>query len=170
MISIQLLIDKLIFPFMLVCINLYNKGSKKKEFFFLLAHILLIIGSGIVVLPIIFGIYGILRRRWRYLIISLALLSLYMAILSGACASGFAYYDRLRPTLETDVAQTSASIWTSIRSTYNCTGTNCVTALENAMYSNKQRIGIISAVFLLVPGLTILILLYQMRQDILYFK
>lgn len=93
-----------------------------------------------------------------------------MSILSGACASGFAYYDRLRPTLETDVAQTSASVWTSIRSTYNCAGTNCVSALENAMYASKQRIGIISAVFLLVPSLTILLVLIQMRQDILYFK
>lgn len=93
-----------------------------------------------------------------------------MAILSGACASGFAYYDRLRPTLETDFNQNSASIWTTIRSTYNCTGTNCLTALENAMYSNKQQIGIISAVFLLVPTLILLILLFQMRRDILYFK
>ena len=93
-----------------------------------------------------------------------------MSILSGACASGFAYYDRLRPTLETDFAQTSAPIWTSIRSTYNCTSTNCMSVLENAMYANKQRIGIISAVFLLVPSLTILLLLIQMRQDILYFK
>jgi uncharacterized membrane protein YjjP (DUF1212 family) len=93
-----------------------------------------------------------------------------MAILSGAVASGFATYDRLEPTLQTDIAQTSASVWTSVYTTYNCTGTNCVTALENAMYSNKQRIGIISAVFLLVPGLTILLIMYQMRQDILYFK
>jgi len=93
-----------------------------------------------------------------------------MATLSGAVASGFAHYDRLEPTLETDIAQTSASVWTSVRTTYNCSGTNCVTALENAMYSNKQRIGIISAVFLLVPGLTILLIMYQMRQDILYFK
>jgi hypothetical protein len=93
-----------------------------------------------------------------------------MAILSGACASGFAYYDRLQPTLQTDIQQTSASIWSSVSTTYNCTGTNCVTALENAMYANKQRIGIISAVFLLVPGLTILVILYQMRLDILYFK
>ena len=93
-----------------------------------------------------------------------------MAILSGAVASGFAYYDRLRPKLQTDVAQTTASVWTSVNSNYNCTGTNCVTALENAMYANKQRIGIISAVFLLVPGLTILIIMLQMRRDILYFK
>ncbi len=93
-----------------------------------------------------------------------------MAILSGACASGFAYYDRLDSTLQTDVAQTTASVWTSIRTTYNCTGTNCVTALENAMYSNKQRIGIISAVFLLVPSLIIIIIMFQMRRDILYFK
>ena len=93
-----------------------------------------------------------------------------MAILSGAVASGFAYYDRLRPTLETDVAQSTASVWTSVGTTYNCTGTNCITALENAMYSNKQRIGIISVVFLLVPGLTILTIMFQMRRDILYFK
>ena len=130
----------------------------------------MIIGSGIVILAIACGILGVLRRRWRFLIISLIIISLYMSILSGACASGFAYYDRLRPTLETDFAQTSAPIWTSIQSIYNCSGTSCITALESAMYSNKQRIGIISAVFLLVPGLTILILLYQMRQDILYFK
>ena len=45
-----------------------------------------------------------------------------------------------------------------------------MSVLENAMYANKQRIGIISAVFLLVPSLTILLLLIQMRQDILYFK
>ncbi|CAF3646729.1 unnamed protein product, partial [Rotaria sp. Silwood2] len=89
---------------------------------------------------------------------------------SGAVASGFAYYDRLRPTLETDISQTSASIWSTVRTTYNCTGTNCVTALENAMYSNKQRIGIISVVFLLVPSLTTLIIMLQMRRDILYFK
>jgi hypothetical protein len=93
-----------------------------------------------------------------------------MAILSGAVASGFAYYDRLRPTLETDIAQTSAPVWTSVRTTYNCTGTNCVAALENAMYSNKQRIGIISAVFLLVPSLILFIIMIQMRRDILYFK
>ena len=93
-----------------------------------------------------------------------------MAILSGAVASGFARYDRLRPTLETDFAQTSASVWTSVQSNYNCTGTGCITALEDAMYSNKQRIGIISVVFLLVPGLTILTMFFQMRQDILYFK
>lgn len=144
--------------------------SKKRKINMFLAHILLIIGSGIVIISIVCGFIGVLRRRWRFLIISLIFLSLYMSILSGACASGFAYYDRLRPTLETDIAQTSAPIWTSIRSTYNCAGTSCITALENAMYSNKQRIGIISAVFLLVPGLTILILLYQMRQDVLYFK
>lgn len=93
-----------------------------------------------------------------------------MAILSGAVASGFAYYDRLRPTLENDVSQTLASIWPTIRNTYNCTGTNCINALENAMYWNKQRIGIISAVFLLIPGLTMIITMCQMRRDILYFK
>jgi hypothetical protein len=121
-------------------------------------------------IPIVAGVIGIFRRRWRYLILSLALLSLYMAILSGAVASGFACYDRLLPILQTDVAQTTATVWTSVSTTYNCTGTNCITALENAMYSNKQRIGIISAVFLLVPGLTILIIMFQMRRDILYFK
>ncbi|CAF4199191.1 unnamed protein product, partial [Rotaria magnacalcarata] len=73
-------------------------------------HILLIIGSGIVIIPILFGVLGILRRRWRYLIISLALLALYISILSAAAACGFANYDRLRPTLETDVSQTSVSI------------------------------------------------------------
>ena len=93
-----------------------------------------------------------------------------MSILSGACASGFAYYDRLRPTLETDVAQSSATVWTSIRSTYNCAGTNCVNALENAMNDNKQRIGIISAIFLLVPSLVLMIIMFQMRRDVLYFK
>jgi hypothetical protein len=148
----------------------YSFKSMSNKNFFVLAHILLIIGSGIVAIPIIFGILGILKRRWRYLIISLALLALYMSILSGACASGFAYYDRLDPTFQIDIAQTTAPIWTSVSTTYNCVGTNCVTVLENAMYSNKQRIGIISAVFLLVPGLTILLLMYQMRQDILYFK
>ncbi|CAF2649502.1 unnamed protein product [Rotaria sp. Silwood2] len=148
-----------------------NAAFNRQAYFSIYApHILLIIGSGIVLLPIILGIFGIVRRRWRYLIISLALLSLYMAILSGAVASGFAYYDRLRPTLETDISQTSASIWSTVRTTYNCTGTNCVTALENAMYSNKQRIGIISVVFLLVPSLTTLIIMLQMRRDILYFK
>ncbi|CAF1070243.1 unnamed protein product [Rotaria sordida] len=148
-----------------------NSAFNRQAYFSIYApHILLIIGSGIVLISIILGIFGILRRRWCSLIISLAILSLYMAILSGAVASGFAYYDRLRPTLETDISQTSASIWSTIRTTYNCTGTNCVTALENAMYSNKQRIGIISAVFLLVPSLTILIIMFQMRRDILYFK
>ncbi|CAF1440089.1 unnamed protein product [Rotaria sp. Silwood1] len=148
-----------------------NSAFNRQAYFSIYApHILLIIGSGIVLIPIILGVVGILRRRWRFLIISLALLSLYMAILSGAVASGFAYYDRLRPTLETDIAQTSASIWPTVRTTYNCTGTNCVTALENAMYSNKQRIGIISVVFLLVPSLITLIMMFQMRRDILYFK
>ncbi|CAF1069674.1 unnamed protein product [Rotaria sordida] len=148
-----------------------NSAFNRQAYFSIYApHILLIIGSGIVLISIILGIFGILRRRWCSLIISLAILSLYMAILSGAVASGFAYYDRLRPTLETDISQTSASIWSTVRTTYNCTGTNCVTALENAMYSNKQRIGIISAVFLLVPSLTILIIMFQMRRDILYFK
>ena len=38
------------------------------------------------------------------------------------------------------------------------------------MYANKLRIGIISAVFTLVPSLLILVILFQMRRDILYFK
>ena len=140
------------------------------EQFFLLAHILLIVASGIVIIPIIFGIWGIVRRRWRFLIVCLALLALYMALLSGAVASGFAYYDQLRPTLQNDVSQASAPIWAPVRTTYNCAGTNCVSALENAMYFNKQRIGIISAVFLLVPSLLILVIMLQMRRDILYYK
>jgi hypothetical protein len=135
-----------------------------------LAHLLLLVASGLVIVAIIFGIWGLFKRRWRFLIVSLAFIALYMALVSGACASGFAYYDRLRPTLENDVTQTSASIWPSIRSTYNCTGTNCITALETVMYNNKQRIGIISAVFLLVPSLIIAILMLQMRRDVLYFK
>ncbi|CAF1996730.1 unnamed protein product [Rotaria magnacalcarata] len=148
-----------------------NSAFNRQAYFSIYApHILLIIGSGIVIIPILFGVLGILRRRWRYLIISLALLALYISILSAAAACGFANYDRLRPTLETDVSQTSVSIWSSVRATYNCTGTNCIVALENAMYSNKQRIGIISVVFLVLPLLAILIIMLQMRRDILYFK
>ena len=135
----------------------------------LLAHLLLIIGSGIVALPIILGAFGVLRRRWRYLMICLALLSLYMAFLSGAVASGFAYYDQLRPTLEADAQATTNPVWPSIRTTYNCTN-NCISVLENAMYANKQRIGIISAVFLLVPLLTSIMIIFHMRRDVLYFK
>ncbi|CAF1419995.1 unnamed protein product [Rotaria magnacalcarata] len=148
-----------------------NSAFNRQAYFSIYApHILLIIGSGLVIIPILFGVLGILRRRWRYLIISLALLALYISILSAAAACGFANYDRLRPTLETDVSQTSVSIWSSVRATYNCTGTNCIVALENAMYSNKQRIGIISVVFLVLPLLAILIIMLQMRRDILYFK
>lgn len=163
----RLSIGKLIFLSMLVS----DRSRKlRSDLISRLAHILLIVGSGLVLVAVVFGILGLFRRRWRFLIVSLAFLALYMAILSGACASGFAFYDRLRPTLAADVAQTTASIWTSIRSTYNCTGTNCVTALENAMYANKLRIGIISAVFTLVPSLLIIVILFQMRRDVLYFK
>jgi len=148
-----------------------NAAFNRQAYFSIYApHLLLIIGSGIVALPIILGIYGVLRRRWLYLMICLALLSLYMACLSGAVASGFAYYDRLRPTLEQDVAVTTASIWSSVQTTYNCTRTTCVSALESAMYANKQRIGIISSVFLLVPLLTSIMIIFHMRRDILYFK
>ena len=135
-----------------------------------LAHLLLIIGSGIVAIPIILGVFGILRRRWFYLMICLALLSLYMACLSGAVASGFAYYDQLRPTLETDYQDTSNPVWSPIQTTYNCSRPTCVSVLESAMYANKQRIGIISSVFLLVPLLTSIITIFHMRRDILYFK
>jgi len=136
-----------------------------------LAHILLIIGSGLVALPIILGIFGILRRRWRYLIICLALLSLYMAFLSGAVASGFAYFDQLLKNLQTDIASYSTnSVWTSISSTYNCTINTCVSILDAAMNANKQRIGIISSVFLLVPLLTTITIIFHMRRDVLYFK
>lgn len=147
--------------------------NETRDFFFIYrnsAHILLIIASGIVILSVFFGFLGIVRRRWRYLIVAMICLVLYMSILSGSCASGFAYYDRLRPTLESDVARTTAPIWSSIRSTYSCVGTNCVNVLETAMYNNKIRIGIISAVFLLVPSLILIVLMFQMRRDILYFK
>jgi hypothetical protein len=137
---------------------------------FRLAHLLLIIGSGIVAIPIILGVFGILRRRWSFLMISLALLSLYMACLSGAVASGFAYFDQLRPTLDTDIQATSNPVWLTIRSTYNCTQPTCAATLEDAMYNNKQRIGIISAVFLLFPVLTSIMIILHMRRDILYFK
>ncbi|CAM4786951.1 unnamed protein product [Rotaria magnacalcarata] len=119
-----------------------NSAFNRQAYFSIYApHILLIIGSGIVIIPILFGVLGILRRRWRYLIISLALLALYISILSAAAACGFANYDRLRPTLETDVSQTSVSIWSSVRATYN-----------------------------FLPLLAILIIMLQMRRDILYFK
>lgn len=148
-----------------------NAAFNRQAYFSIYApHILLIIASGIVILSVFFGFLGIVRRRWRYLIVAMICLVLYMSILSGSCASGFAYYDRLRPTLESDVARTTAPIWSSIRSTYSCVGTNCVNVLETAMYNNKIRIGIISAVFLLVPSLILIVLMFQMRRDILYFK
>ena len=136
----------------------------------ILAHLLLIIGSGIVAIPIILGIMGILRRRWLFLMICLALLSLYMACLSGAVASGFAYYDQLRPTLDTDYQDASNAVWSTVQTTYNCTRSTCVSTLEKAMYDNKQRIAIISCVFLLVPFLTSITTIFHMRRDILYFK
>lgn len=102
--------------------------------------------------------------------ISLALLSLYMACLSGAVASGFAYYDQLRPTLDTDIQDATNAVWPSIRTTFNCTQPTCAATLEDAMYNNKQRIGIISAVFLLFPVLTSIMIIFHMRRDILYFK
>jgi hypothetical protein len=136
---------------------------------FLLAHILLIIGSGLVAVPIILGIFGLLRRRWLFLMICLALLSFYMAILSGAVASGFAYFDQLPQNLQNDSINYTNNVWTNIRSTYNCTGT-CVSTLLHAMHANKQRIGIISSVFLLVPLLTSIMIIFHMRRDILYFK
>ncbi|CAF0750655.1 unnamed protein product [Rotaria sordida] len=129
-----------------------NSAFDKQTYFSIYApHILLIIGSGLVAIPIILGIVGILRRRWLYLMICLALLSLYMACLSGAVASGFAYYDQLKQNLQNDASNYSTNlIWTSIRSTYNCTINNCVSTLDDIMHANKQRIGIISSVFLLL--------------------
>lgn len=138
---------------------------------FVLAHILLIIGSGLVALPIILGIFGILQRRWRYLMLSLALLSLYMAFLSGAVASGFAYFDQLKQNLQNDLSTFSTnSVWSSVRTTYNCTINTCATTLDEVMHANKQRIGIISSVFLLVPLLTTITIIFHMRRDVLYFK
>lgn len=135
-----------------------------------LAHILLIIGSGLVALPIILGIYGILQRRWRYLMLCLALLSLYMAFLSGAVASGFAYFDQLKQNLQNDLTTFSTnSVWTSVRTTYNCTINTCATTLDDVMHANKQRIGIISSVFLLVPLLTTISIIFHMRRDVLHF-
>ena len=139
---------------------------------FLLAHILLIIGSGLVALPIILGIVGIIRRRWLFLMICLALLSCYMACLSGACASGFAYFDKLKQNLQNDYTNNPVNpVWTYISSTYNCSITGaCVSTLDSTMHASKQRIGIISAVFLLVPLLTSIMIIFHMRRDILYFK
>lgn len=135
------------------------------------AHILLIIGSGLVALPVILGIVGILRRRWRYLMLCLALLSLYMAFLSGAVASGFAYFDQLKQNLQSDLNTSSTNaVWSSIRTTYNCTFSTCATTLDEVMHANKQRIGIISSVFLLVPLLTTITMIFHMRRDVLYFK
>lgn len=102
--------------------------------------------------------------------ICLALLSLYMAFLSGSCASGFAYFDQLKQNLQNDaLAYSTSSVWTQVRSTYNCT-TNCVATLDDVMHASKQRIGIISAVFLLVPVLTAITIILHMRRDVLYFK
>ncbi|CAF0776036.1 unnamed protein product [Didymodactylos carnosus] len=136
----------------------------------LYTHLLLIIGSGLVAVPIILGIFGIVQRRWRYLMACLAFLSLYMSILSGSVACGFAIYDQLDPVLKQDILQTTAPIWTNIQTTYSCTRANCVQALESAMYANKQRIGIISVCFLLVPILTSITIIFHMRRDLLYFK
>ena len=103
--------------------------------------------------------------------LSLALLSLYMALLSGACASGFAYFDQLKTTLQNDYDnQRTNPIWESVRTTYKCTTTSCVSTLDDVMHASKQRIGIISAVFLLVPLLTSIMIIFHMRRDILYFK
>lgn len=93
-----------------------------------------------------------------------------MAFLSGAVASGFAYYDQLRPMLNADASNTNNPVWLSIGTTYNCFSTGCASTLENAMYANKERIGIISSVFLLVPLLTCIIIIFHMRRDILNFK
>jgi len=151
-------------------INLDSAFNKQAYFSIYAPHILLIIGSGLVAVPIIFGIFGILRRRWLYLMICLALLSLYMAFLSGAVASGFAYFDRLRQNLQNDANDQTNAVWTSIRSTYNCVMSDCVSTLDDVMHANKQRIGIISSVFLLVPLLTVITIIFHMRRDVLYFK
>ncbi|CAF0750738.1 unnamed protein product [Adineta ricciae] len=149
-----------------------NSDFKTQTYFSIYApHILLIIGSGIVAIPIILGVYGILRRRWRYLMISLALLSLYMALLSGACASGFAYFDQLKVNLQNHCGQYTANpTCNSIQTIYGCPRNDCIGRLDEVMHASKQRIGIISAVFLLVPFLTSIVMIYHMRQDILYFK
>jgi len=151
-------------------INLDSAFNKQAYFSIYAPHILLIIGSGLVAVPIIFGIFGILRRRWLYLMICLALLSLYMAFLSGAVASGFAYFDQLRQNLQNDANDQTNAVWTSIRSTYNCVMSDCVSTLDDVMHANKQRIGIISSVFLLVPLLTVITIIFHMRRDVLYFK
>ena len=122
-------------------------------------------------IPIILGIFGVIGRRWRYLMLCLALLSLYMAFLSGAVASGFAYFDQLKQNLQYDITNGWTNpVWTSILSTYNCTMNTCASTLDNVMHANKQRIGIISSVFLLVPVLTSITIMFDMRRHILYFK
>ncbi len=101
----------------------------------------------------------------------LALLSLYMAFLSGAVASGFAYFDQLKQNLQSDIITYSTNnVWASVRSTYNCSMNTCASTLDNVMHANKQRIGIISSVFLLVPVLTAITIIFHMRRDVLYFK
>jgi len=103
--------------------------------------------------------------------ICVALLSFYMALLSGAVASGFAYFDQLQQNLQADRNNHPTDlVWTSIASTYNCNLNNCVSTLNNVMHSSKQRIGIISSVFLLVPLLTSITIIFHMRRDVLYFK
>lgn len=92
-------------------------------------------------------------------------------MLSGACASGFAYFDQLKQNLQYDRNyHPTDPIWTTIVSTYNCNMNTCVTTLDDVMHLSKQRIGIISAVFLLVPLLTSITIIFHMRRDILYFK
>ncbi|CAF1640139.1 unnamed protein product, partial [Rotaria magnacalcarata] len=158
-------------PLYSTVINLNSAFNKQAYFSIYAPHILLIIGSGLVALPIILGIFGILRRRWCYLMICLALLSLYMACLSGAVASGFAYFYELKQNLQSDAINYSTNIiWTQFSSTYNCAISSCVTQLDNIMHENKQRIGIISSVFLLVPLLTCITIISHMRRDVLYFK
>lgn len=101
----------------------------------------------------------------------LALLSLYMAFLSGAVASGFAYFDQLKQNLQSDLNTFSTNaVWTSVRTTYNCNFNTCATTLDEVMHANKQRIGIISSVFLLAPLLTAIIIIFYMRRDVLYFN
>lgn len=97
-----------------------------------------------------------------------------MAFLSGACASGFAYFDQLKVNLQNDTRNYATNdVWRSVTSTYNCstitttTIPTCVSKLDDVMHANKQRIGIISAVFLLVPFLTFIIIIYLMRRDVL---
>jgi hypothetical protein len=103
--------------------------------------------------------------------ICLALLSLYMAFLSGAVASGFAYFDQLKQNLQYDITNGWTNpVWTSILSTYNCTMNTCASILDDVMHANKQRIGIISSVFLLVPVLTSITIMFYMRQHVLYLK